>query len=395
VGIGADGWTGLPERLQRVVLDADVLLGGRRHLALVPPVEGQRREAWPSPLREGLPGLLTGLPNTRVVALASGDPFLSGIGTTLVDLLGADAVDVRPAISSVALARARMAWPAERCRVVSLVGRTPALVMRELAPGRRILVLSGDQATPGGVAQLLADAGYGGSAMTVLGDLGSQQESRFTCTASDWLERPPDAVPSLHVLALEVSGPRTIGWSPGLPDTAYEHDGQLTKRDVRASALARLAPCPGEHLWDVGAGAGSVGIEWMRVHTECTATAVEADEQRVARIGRNAARLGVPGLQVVHGRAPAALGGLPVPDAVFIGGGATDEGVIDACLSSLTPGGRLVAHAVTLETERVLVDACQRLGGELTRLTVETAEPLGSFTGWRPARSVTQWAYDA
>jgi precorrin-6Y C5,15-methyltransferase (decarboxylating) len=404
VGIGADGWAGLSDRLRSTVLAAEVLLGGRRHLELVPSVDSQRRVPWPSPLAEGLPGLLDSLGSTgstssmaattggAVVALASGDPLLSGIGTTLVELLGPEAVVVEPGVSSVALARARLGWSAEGCGLVSLVGRDPALVLRELSPGRRVLALSGEATTPVSVARLLVDAGYGETTLTVLADLGAEDESRQARSALSWSQSAPTDVSPLHVLALELTGPRLAGWAPGLADELFEHDGQLTKRDLRASALARLAPAPGEHLWDVGAGAGSIGIEWMRTHPTCTATAIEADAGRAERIARNAHRLGVPGLEVVGGRAPAALPGLRAPDAVFVGGGATETGLVLACLRALRPHGRLVAHAVTLESEQVLVDACREHGGELTRISVETAEPLGSFTGWRPARPVTQWA---
>lgn len=392
VGVAADGWASLPERLRRVVLGADVVLGGRRHLAMLPEVAGQRREAWPSPLREGLPALLESTGGARVVALASGDPLVSGIGTTLLDLLGAGAVRVEPAVSSVALARARMGWPSERCAVVTLVGRDPRLLLRELAPGHRVLVLSSDARTPDAVAALLAGAGYGATVMTVLGDLGAATESRLAATADGWLASPPQDVPELHVLALELAGPPAYGLVAGLPDDAFENDGQLTKRDLRASALARLAPAPGQHLWDVGAGAGSVGIEWMRAHPTCRTTAVEANAGRAERVARNAGRLGVPGLRVVTGRAPGALAGLPAPDAVFVGGGATRPGVLEACLGALGPGGRLVVHGVTLETEAMLADAYRRHGGELTRLAVETTAPIGSFTGWTPSRTVTQWS---
>ena len=388
IGIGADGWAGLPPQAREAVLAASVVLGGKRHLALLPAVPGQRREPWPSPLRAGLPALLASLGADGAVALASGDPLVSGIGSTLTGLLGRDAVTVIPAVSSVALARAALGWPAESCAVVSLTGADPSLVLRELAPGRRVLVLSADERTPAQVARLLDGAGYGASAMTVLGDLGSDRASRVSATAESWQA----AVPRLNVIALALAGPRAGGWVAGLPDDAFEHDGQLTKRDLRASALARLAPVPGEHLWDVGAGAGSVGIEWMRAHPACTATAVEADAGRAARIARNAARLGVPGLRVVTGQAPSALTGLAAPDAVFVGGGATRDGVLGACLAALRPGGRLVVHGVTLETERLLAGAYAAYGGELTRIAVETAAPIGSFTGWAPARTVTQWA---
>ena len=389
VGIGADGWDGLPDRLRRVVLDAAVVLGGRRHLDLLPEVPGQRREVWPSPLREGLPALLDPVGEDTVVALASGDPLVSGVGSTLLEVLGRDAVRIEPAVSSVALARAELRWSAESCTVVSVVGRDPSLVLRELAPRRRVLVLSSDQDTPAQVARLLSDAGYGDSELHVLGDLGSPQQSRLTGRAGTWSASSP----RLNVIGLDLVGPHSRGWVAGLPDDAFEHDGQLTKRDVRASALSRLAPAPGQHLWDVGAGAGSVGIEWMRAHPTCTTTAVEGNPARAARVARNAARLGVPGLRVVLGRAPERLGELSPPDAVFVGGGATSPGVLDTCLDALRGDGRLVVHGVTLETERVLGECHRRWGGELTRIAVEVAAPIGTYTGWTPLRTVTQWAF--
>lgn len=387
VGIGADGWDGIPPDARARIEAAAVVIGGERHLGLLPDGIDQRRIALPRPLREGLPALLD--EHADVVVLASGDPLVSGIGTTLIDMLGADAVEILPAVSSVALARARMRWPSESCAVVTVVGRDVALVRRELAPGRRVLVLSSDEETPALLAALLVEDGFGDSRMTVLSDLGSSTEERLEATAATWSH----TTSRLNIVALEVSGSTGLGWVAGLPDDAFEHDGQLTKRDLRASALARLAPTPGEHLWDVGAGAGSIGIEWMRAHPTCRATAVEADPERAARIGRNAARLGVPNLAVVNARAPEALGDLTAPDAIFIGGGATRTGVLEACLAALGPGGRLVVHGVTLETEQLLADAYRTHGGELTRISVETAAPVGSFTGWTPARAVTQWAY--
>lgn len=389
VGIGADGFDGLSPASRSLVVEASVLWGGARHLSLVPSVDGQARVPWPSPLSSGLPSLLAEYADRPVVALASGDPLVSGIATTLLEY-GAP-VRVVPAVSSVSLARARMGWSAESCAVVTVVGRSVSRVLRECAPGRRILVLSSDASTPAEVASLLTSSGWGASRLTVLGDLGSSSESSVSGVASSWSASSP----ALNVIAIEVSGNGLGSWAPGLPDSAFENDGQLTKRDLRASALARLMPAPGQLLWDVGAGAGSIGIEWMRAHPTCRTIAIESDPERAARIARNARTLGVPDLQVVEGRAPSALAGLEPPDAIFIGGGATREGVLDTCLAALKPGGRLVVHGVTLETEALLAKAYADHGGELTRMSVETAEPIGTFTGWTPARAVTQWARTA
>jgi len=388
VGLAADGR--LDAAARERVLGADVVLGSERQLGLLPPAGPvQERVLWPRPLRERLPALLASYAGRRVVALASGDPLVSGIGTTLISLLGAASVEIIPALSSVALARARMRWASETCEVVRLVDRDAHAVLAHLAPGHRLLVLSADESTPSVVSRLLTAAGYGASRLTVLGDLGTPRESRRETAAASW---QGDA-PRLHVLAVELQGQLTTGWVPGLPDEAFEHDGQLTKRDLRASALARLLPAPGRLLWDVGAGAGSIGIEWQRAHPRCRAIAIEADAERAARIRRNAERLGVPSLEIVTGHAPEALSGLPAPDAVFIGGGATQPGLLDTCLAALGPGGRLVVHGVTLETETLLADRHARLGGELTRLSVERVDAIGSFRGWRPQRPVVQWAW--
>ncbi len=389
IGIGADGWAGLAETARALLQDADVVLGAPRQLDLLPQIAGQRRAPWPSPLRDALPAFIDSHATGRVVALASGDPMVSGIGTTLVDLLGADRVTVLPHVSSPALARARLGWSAQSTAVVSVVGRDVHAVLRQLAPGRRVLVLSSDENTPGELAALLAARGYGGSRMVVLGDLGGAAETRVETTPATFA----GPAPRLNLVALELSGPLETGWATGIPDELFEHDGQLTKRALRAAALARLLPVPGQLLWDVGAGAGSVGIEWMRAHPTCRTVAVEADPARAERIGRNARALGVPGLQVVPGSAPGALAGLPAPDAVFVGGGATRPGVLEACLAVLAPAGRLVVHGVTVETEMLLGRYHAEHGGELTRIHVERAAPVGSFTGWTPGRAVTQWAF--
>lgn len=392
VGIGADGWDGLAPRARRAVEAADVLRGSARQLALVPDGVPAERLPWPSPLAPALAGLRAAHPGRRIVVLASGDPMLSGVGTSLVRLFGAAAVEVHAHPSSVALACARLGWAVERTQLVSVVGRPVELVVPHATPGRRLLVLGSDGGTPAEVARLLTDHGYGASRLVALAQLGGPAERRFTGTAAQWPHADTDP---LVVTAVEVAAdPGTVPLPavPGLPDDAYAHDGQLTKRDVRAVTLARLAPLPGQLLWDVGAGAGSIGIEWMRVHPSCRAAAVESDPARARRIAENAARLGVPGLQVVAGRAPAALSGLPDPDAVFVGGGLTSEGLLEAGWAALRPGGRLVANAVTVEGEAVLAAWRARTGGGLIRLSVAHAAPVGGFTGWKPAMPVTVWS---
>ena len=290
---------------------------------------------------------------------------------------------IHPAVSSVALARARMGWPDDTVQVIRLRGDDVDQVRRWLFRGQRLVILSRDAGSPAEVAAVLADAGCGDSLLTVFGDLGSAAESRYD---------DPQSAPALNIVCVEVRGePRWASLTPGLPDEAYENDGQLTKRDVRASALAQLGPRPGDLLWDVGAGAGSIAIEWLRGNPHGRAIAVERDDDRVKRVVANSRHLGAPGLQVVHGVAPAALADLPRPDAVFVGGGATTE-VLDVVWSALRPGGRLVVHAVTVETEMIITERWQRLGGELTRMAVEHLERIGGYHGWKPSRAVVQWS---
>ncbi|MEV6983297.1 precorrin-6y C5,15-methyltransferase (decarboxylating) subunit CbiE [Sphaerisporangium sp. NPDC051017] len=389
VGIGADGWDGLPDPARREIQRCEVLMGSARQLALVPDT-GAERVVWPSPMLPAVRRLLAEREDRAVCVLASGDPMLHGVGTTLARMLGPERVRVLPHPSSVSLACARMGWPVEDTRVVSLVGRPVALVSRVLYPAARVLVLSAGADSPAQVARLVTAQGYGASAMTVLERLGGPAERVVTGTAGKW-----DAVVDpLNVVALECRADpdvTPIPGVPGLPDEAFEHDGQLTKREVRAVTLSRLAPLPGQVLWDVGAGAGSVAIEWMRVHPACRAIAVEARPDRAARITRNADTLGVPTLRVVTGAAPEALAGLETPDAVFVGGGGTVPGVLETCWDVLGSGGRLVVNAVTVESEAVLAAWHARHGGDLLRLSVHRAGPVGGFTAWRPAMPVTIW----
>ncbi|HZA74160.1 MAG TPA: precorrin-6y C5,15-methyltransferase (decarboxylating) subunit CbiE [Propionibacteriaceae bacterium] len=384
VGIDAVGWASLGPAERDLLTAAELVVGSPRHLGLLPPVPGQRREPLPADLRGALPDLLAEHERETTVVLASGDPLVAGIGRTVLDLFSSGTVRVHPHISSLALARARMGWDAETVQTVRLRTEDDLdLIRRWLFPGQRIVVLSRDAATPAQVARLLAETGHADSTVTVLSHLGGPDEARH---AAD------EVVPALNVVCIEVQGPSPYAsLTAGLPDEAYEHDGQLTKRDVRASALAHLMPRPGELLWDVGAGAGSIGIEWARAHPRCRAVAVERDPDRAKRIAANAASLGVPGLTVVHGTAPDALADLPRPDAVFVGGGADDR-VIDAGWAALRPGGRLVVHAVTLETEAVITARWREQGGTMIRLAVEHLERIGGYHGWKPARTVVQWS---
>ncbi|MFB7860701.1 precorrin-6y C5,15-methyltransferase (decarboxylating) subunit CbiE [Streptomyces sp. NPDC056069] len=393
VGIGADGWDGLPEASRRTLRAAEVLIGGPRQLDLLPAADCPgTRIPWPSPLRPAVPGLLAAHEGRRVAVLASGDPFFYGIGRTLAELVGPDRLDVRPHPSSVSYACARLGWPLETTETISLVARPLDALAAALHDGRRLLLLGEGPDSPARVAGLLRERGWGGTRIRVLEQLGGPGERLLDGTAADW---PYERTDALHVLALDcVRDPDTLrlGTTPGLPDEAYEHDGQLTKRYVRAATLAALAPAPGELLWDIGGGSGSIGIEWMRAHRGCRAVAVEKQPERAARIERNAAALGVPGLRVVTAAAPAGLAALPTPDAIFIGGGLTAPGLLDACWDALPDGGRLVANTVTLESEALLADRYRRHGGELIRLAVAAAVPVGGFTGWRQAMPVTQWS---
>ncbi|MFD4573899.1 precorrin-6y C5,15-methyltransferase (decarboxylating) subunit CbiE [Streptomyces sp. NPDC058417] len=395
VGIGADGWRGVPDASRAALRAADVVIGGPRQLDLLPPDCAGERVPWPTPLRPAVPRLLAAHAGRRITVLASGDPMYYGIGRALTEVLGADAVRVLPHPSSVALACARLGWPREDVDVVTLVGRPAARLAAVLHEGRRLLVLSAGAGTPAEVAALLRDRGFGPSRMRVLEQLGGDRErTGAAVTADAWSEAPGDPLNVVAVECLRTPGAARLGAVPGLPDPAYEHDGQLTKRHVRAATLAVLAPAPGELLWDVGGGSGSIAVEWMRTHPSCRAVCVERDPERAARIGRNAERLGVPGLRVVVGAAPGALAGLPTPDAVFVGGGLTAPGLLDTVWEALPAGGRLVANTVTLESEALLTDAYRRHGGDLTRLAVAHAVPVGGFTGWRQAMPVTQWAVE-
>jgi len=390
VGIGADGWAGLGDGARAAVRSARAVVGSQRQLALIPDEVAVERRLLPSPLEPFLDTLAEGR-EPGVCVLASGDPMLHGIGASLTRRVGPERLAVHPHPSALALACARLGWPAADVALVSAVGRSQAVVARLLQPGRRVVAYVTGADGARSLAGLVTDRGYGPSRLVVLERLGAADERVVESTAATF---DAEADP-LHAVAIEVrpaAGTPLHPLVPGLPDDAYETDGQLTKRHVRAATLAALAPAPHAHLWDVGAGSGSIAIEWLRAERTARATAIEPQAERAARIARNAEALGVPDrLTVVAHAAPEALVGLEAPSVAFIGGGVTAPGVLDACWDALPPGGRLVANAVTLESEHVVVAAQAARGGTLTRIEISHAQPIGGFTGWRPQMPVVQW----
>ena len=386
IGIAEDGFKGLGKNARRALMGASRIIGGQRQLDLLPVCIRGERQLWPSPF--SLAPVLE-RHGEAVCVLASGDPMFFGVGASLARQVPAEQMLILPAPSSCSLAAARMGWPLQEVVTLSVVARPIAALNAQLFSGVRLLVLSNDGQSPEAIAQLLRERGFGASRLTVFEHLGGGAERRIEGFAGDWTVT---GIADLNVIAIECvadSATPRLSRLAGLPDSAFQHDGQLTKRDVRAITLARLAPVPGELLWDVGGGCGSIGIEWMRAHPSCRAIAIEADENRQALIEHNRDALGVPGLQLVRGRAPQALAGLERPDAIFIGGGVTREGVFETCWEQLKPGGRLVANAVTLQSEVTLMHWRERHGGELTRIHVAQAQPLGEFDTWRQALPIT------
>jgi precorrin-6B C5,15-methyltransferase / cobalt-precorrin-6B C5,C15-methyltransferase len=387
IGIGEDGLDGLSPSARTLVEQAEVLVGGARHLALVPQSRAERL-TWRQPLAETLPAIAARR-GKRVVVLASGDPLWYGVGALLVEHFGREAMLVLPAPGAFSLAAARMGWPLADCTPLTLHGRPLARLALFLQPGARLLILSEDGATPAAVAAFLAERGWGESALTVLERMGGPRERRLQGSAATWREPRVADLNTLAVACVAGPGARVQSHLAGLPDDAYRHDGQLTKRVVRAATLAALAPLAGETLWDVGAGSGSIAIEWLRGGGG-RAYAIERNPARLALISENAAMLGVPGLEIAAGEAPAALADLPTPDAVFLGGGTGTPGVFETAWSRLRPGGRLVANAVTVAGEARLAGWHAMHGGRLTRIAVSEAEPLGGGHTWRPLLPVTQ-----
>jgi precorrin-6Y C5,15-methyltransferase (decarboxylating) len=392
VGIGEDGLDGLGARAKRLIGAAEIVYGGQRHLELAAAaINGEARQ-WASPIQSSIDEI-TLLRGRAICVLASGDPFQFGVGATLARAIPAEDMEVVPAPSAFSLAAARLGWSLPEVALVSTHGRPMALVRPHLQPGAKVLVLTSDGEGPSALAHLLVESGFGASQLTVLEALGGPDE-RITTTRADAFARTD--VAALNLCALVVAagpGAGVIPRAPGLADSLFEHDGQITKRPVRALTIAALAPRRGELLWDIGAGSGSVGIEWMLADPTLRAVAIEADARRVERIRRNADGLGVPGLTIVRGCAPDALSDLSDPDAIFVGGGVTEPGVLDVAVERLRPGGRLVVNVVTLEGEDAVMRQYRERGGELLRIDLSRAEALGSMNGWQPARPITQWTW--
>lgn len=390
VGIGEDGLPGLSQVASKLVEKAEVLVGGSRHLSMLPENDTRKKIIWSSPIVISVEEIIQRR-GQSVCILASGDPMCFGIGVTLTRRIPISEITIIPAPSAFSLACSRLGWALQEVETLSLAARPISVLHPIIYPGARLLILSEGRNTPQIVAQTLANRGFGRSKITVLEYMGGQRENIVQGIAQEWTNTQ---VASLNTIAVECIADADIlhlSRIAGLPDIAYHHDGQLTKREIRAITLAALAPIPGQTLWDIGAGCGSISVEWMRTHSRCWAIAIEKNESRLDYIADNAASLGTPNLRIIHGEAPAVLQGLEPPDAVFIGGGATTAGLFDTCWQALRMGGRLVANAVTVESEQKLIEWHNQVGGSLSRIAIQRTQPVGKFLSWKPMVPVTQW----
>ncbi len=390
VGIGEDGLQGLSAIAHSLIDQAEVIVGGDRHLAMLSKNDQREKLTWASPISASVEEIIRRR-NQSICVLASGDPMCYGIGVTLTRQIPRSEIAIIPAPSAFSLACARLGWSLTEVETLSLCGRPSSLLQSYIYPQAKLLILSEGKNTPAIVAELLTKRGYGDSQITVLERMGGTEERIVTGTAASWSVTELADLNAIAVNCIVDAGVVPLPRLPGLPDDAYHHDGQLTKREVRAITLTALAPTPGQLLWDIGAGCGSISIEWMRTHPRCRAIAIEQNSSRLHYIADNASTLGTPNLQIIAGKAPHALQDLPTPDAIFIGGGVTAEGLFDICWKALRPGGRLVANVVTVEGEQTLFQWYQQVGGNLTRIAIQRAEPIGKFLGWRAMAAVTQW----
>jgi precorrin-6Y C5,15-methyltransferase (decarboxylating) len=390
VGVGEDGLEGLSAIACSLVAQAEIIVGGDRHLAMLPTDDQREKISWSSPISSSIEAIIQRR-GKSVCVLASGDPMCYGVGATLTRRIPMSEMTIIPAPSAFSLACAKLGWSLTEVETLSLCGRPPALLQSYIYPGGRLLILSAGKNTPMIVAEILTQRGFGNSQITVLERMGGVHERIVTGTAATWQETDIADLNAIAVHCIADAGVMALSRLPGLPDEAYHHDGQLTKREVRAVTLSSLAPTPGQLLWDVGAGCGSISIEWMRTHPRCQAIAIEQNSTRLQYIADNAAALGTPNLNIIAGNAPLALKDLSTPDAIFIGGGVTAAGLFDICWQALRPGGRLVANVVTIEGEQTLFQWYEKVGGSFTRIAIQRAEPIGKFLGWRAMAPVTQW----
>ncbi|MEM9331713.1 MAG: precorrin-6y C5,15-methyltransferase (decarboxylating) subunit CbiE [Pseudomonadota bacterium] len=389
IGIGEDGVDGLSSDAREILQNAEVIIGGDRHHRLSPHSQAQRI-AWPTPF-DAMIDEIKSHQGKGIVILVTGDPLWYSVGARILKAIPKEEIHFHPQLSAFQWAACRMGWSLADCETVTIHGRADSQIIPPLAPGVRMLVLTQNAESPKAVADLLVARGFGQSHMTVLAALGGKEEKRFEGIAETWSQEVPD----FHTLAVECSAGKGAHWYSrvgGLPDDAFVHDGQMTKRIVRAATLSSLMPYPDALLWDIGAGCGSIAIEWMRAARGAKAIAVEPVRERVLMMKENCVALGVEKLDVVEGVAPQALNGLAQPDAVFIGGGISTEGVFETAWEALRPGGRLVANAVTVESEAILFKLQGTHGGDLERISGHKAEPVGRFLGWKPQMPVTQWS---
>ncbi len=388
IGIGEDGVHGLSKAALDKLSNAEIIVGGDRHHTLAPNPTA-KRIAWPSPF-DAMIDEIKSHQGKKIVVLVTGDPLWYSVGARILKVIPKEEVRFYPQLSAFQWASSRMGWSLADLETLTIHGRAASQVIPHLAPNVRLLILTKDKTSPQTVATLLTERGFGKSTMTVLAAMGGPREERFDGVAESWSHLVPD----FHTLAIECVADKDAKWysrTGGLPSDAFIHDGQMTKRIVRSTTLSALAPYPDALLWDVGAGCGSIAIEWMRAARGAKAIAIEPNDKRIAMIRENAVQLGVEKIQIVEGKAPEALHGLEQPDAIFIGGGLTSDETFENCWSALRASGRLVANAVTVESEAKLFELYEKHGGELSRITVQQAEPVGRFKGWKPFMPVTQW----
>ncbi|MCR9214504.1 MAG: precorrin-6y C5,15-methyltransferase (decarboxylating) subunit CbiE [Proteobacteria bacterium] len=389
IGVGDDGLQNLKPAAQEALDQASLIIGGDRHLAMLPD-DGREQKTWPSPLMQMVEEILARRGEPTCI-LATGDPMHFGIGVTFAKHLPPEEIAVYPAPSAFSLAAARLGWDLATTEMVTLHGRPLASLISHLAPDRRILALSDNGKTPAEVSALLISLGYEPSDLTVLEHMGGPEEDSHKGKATDFTGSRFKDFNTIAIQCRAASGTRVFSTAPGLPDDAYVHDGQLTKKDIRAATISALEPLPGQLLWDIGAGSGSIGIEWMRAVAQSRAIAIECASDRINLIEQNRRALGVPELKIIEGKAPDACAGLAEPDAVFIGGGILSEGIFETCWSALKPRGRIVINTVTVEGEHELFHLHREYGGNLSRLNISHASAIGRFTSWKPLRQVTQY----